>query len=195
MATTRTVDTVVNDSEGANLVSTNVWHIEHRQELLILYGKVSVRWAAIDLMLVDILAVELNNRAAAHALIFKSGAGKSRFEVFKDAIGESRFDQVDRVRILSIMRSITSLMATRNDIIHAPLVTVYSIEGKKITSTLSKIDRKQGRTQPVLIRRIEDHVNAVGKLLDDLEPMAADLNMKYGSSECDCGDETDPAVA
>ncbi|MCY1243659.1 hypothetical protein D9M68_412940 [compost metagenome] len=168
------------------MVSTDVWHIEHRQELLILYGRVCVRWAAIDLLLVQILRLDLGNRAAAHDLIFNTaGAGKSRIEVFNRAIGASRFRQEERRRILTAIRFVTDLISARNDIIHSPLVTRLSLEGKTITPHLEKMG-KSGKQKPVSINKIEAHLAAIGRALGELEELARELELKYDQ---DLGDE------
>ncbi|MEZ0000943.1 hypothetical protein [Sinorhizobium fredii] len=162
------------------MVSTDVWHIEHRQELLILYGKTSVRWAAIDLLLVQILRLDLGNSAAAHDLIFNTaGAGKNRIEVFNRAIGASRFEQEERRKILMVTRFVTDLISARNDIIHSPLVTRLSLEGRTITPRLEKVG-KSGKPKPVSIGRIEAHLTAIGSVLSQLEELMLELELKYG---------------
>jgi len=168
------------------MVSTDVWHIEHRQELLILYGKVSVRWAAIDLLLVQILRLDLGNSAAAHDLIFNTtGAGKNRIEGFNRAIGASRFEQEERRKILTATRLVTDLISARNDIIHSPLVTRLSFEGKTITPHLEKLG-KSGKPKPVSIDKIEAHLAAIGRALTQLEELALELELKY---DTDHGEE------
>ncbi|MBY3106282.1 hypothetical protein RWK44_10440 [Rhizobium sp. 25PS6] len=163
----------------STIVSTDVWHIEHRREVLELYGKVSVRWAALDLLLVGVLSIALENRPAAHDLIFNAaGSGKTRLDAFNRAIGASRFTREERAASLELTRKAADLLSARNEIIHAPLVIGLSIDGSKITPTLNKLGR-QGKEQPLAVSKIEKHVKAIGDILSKLERLAESLDLKY----------------
>lgn len=161
------------------MVSTDVWHIEHREPVLLLYGKVCVRWAALDLLLVQILSVALCNSLAARDLIFNgSSFGKNRLDAFNRAIGASRFTEEERSALLALTKKTADLLSARNDIVHAPLVISLSVKGDKIASKLTRISR-QGKEHELSIEKIEAHVNAIGSVLGDLEFLAQDLDLKY----------------
>ncbi len=161
------------------MVSTDVWHVEHREEVLVLYGKVSVRWAALDLLLVQILSIALSNPSAARDLIFNGASfGKNRLETFNRAIGASRFTQDEREALLALSRKTADLLSARNDIVHSPLVINLSIEGNSIVPKLTRISR-QGKTTELSITKIKGHIGAIGRVLSDLESLAQDLDLRY----------------
>jgi hypothetical protein len=165
------------------MVTSMVWQIEHQQELLALYGKVCVRWAALDLQMMLILATCLDNYEAARALIMDgTGAGKARIEEFNRVIGGSKLDQGERQALLDIMNRTSSLLSVRNHIVHAPLVTSYSFDGKKLRLSIKQIDRG-GKQKPVSIQTIKAHLSHIGKILDELEEAGLALSSKYDPVE------------
>ncbi|MBY2913963.1 hypothetical protein HF206_07490 [Rhizobium leguminosarum] len=169
------------------MVSTDVWHVEHYEELLKEYGRVCIRWAAVDLMFVRLLSVALRgNYEAARDLIFNSaGSGRQRISIFENAIGGSHFEQIDRERILLITRRINDLLGARNDVIHSPLSIAYKVEGKSIRPSVMSTNRR-GRERPVSLDAIKEHVALIGHCLSDLESALVDLCLKY-----DTGDEVE----
>ncbi|MBY4608995.1 hypothetical protein K6M90_15200 [Rhizobium sp. 9T] len=166
------------------MVSTDVWHVEHHEELLKEYGRVCIRWASVDLMFVRLLSVALHgNYEAARDLIFNSaGSGRQRISIFENAIGGSHFEQIDRERILVMTGRINNLLGARNDVIHSPLSIAFKVEGKSISTSLISTNRR-GRERPVSLDAIKEHVSSVGDCLSDLETALFDLLSKYETGE------------
>lgn len=163
------------------MVSTEVWHVEHHEDLLKLYGKVCVRWAAVDLLLLLVLDTALGNQSAARDLIFNStGAGRARFDVFNRAIGASKFEQYEREKLLSISSRFAKLLTARNDIVHSPVVMSLSVQGSRIKPHLSRLSRK-GEVRDLSLDDVIAHINAVGALQSELEDFSTDLALKYDS--------------
>ncbi len=86
------------------MISTTVWHVEQHPDLIMELGKVTVRWSALDLLLVQIMSAALKNHVAAHQLVFSKGAGQQRFRLFERVIGASGLEEVTRKEILGHSR-------------------------------------------------------------------------------------------
>lgn len=161
------------------MTTTTVWHVEQHKDILELIGKVTVRWAALDLLLQDVVYIALANPAVATELIFGStNAGKQRLEKFDRAIGGSRFSMDQRERLLEISGKFASLLGTRNDIIHSPLITTYSVENAKLRSNLLQIKRT-GKASYFSSETVNRHLEQVGALLRSLEALRDEIAEEY----------------
>jgi hypothetical protein len=173
------------------MVSMSVWHVEQNPELITELGRVTVRWAALDLLLARIAAVALRNPPAAWSTIFdKSNAGQGRFRVFDRMIGASFFDEDERSTILRHTETLSTLYSVRNSLTHEPLEGRYSIDGKRLNFHLQFISRK-GSVKAVSIEDISAHVSAVDDHLVALESVLDHLSEKYVPLEQDesCDDQ------
>lgn len=165
------------------MVTTSIWHIEGRPELVTALGRVSVRWASLDLLLVHIAAIALKNMPAAQSSIFGDhNAGRQRFTAFERIIGASFFDQKERTAILEHMAKLRSLYGRRNSLTHEPLDTRLTVEGKKLRFDLAFISR-DGRTREAKLDDINRHVKEVDAELDALETIWERLVEKYDPQE------------
>lgn len=160
--------------------STDVWFAEHTPELLAEIGKVTIRWAAIDLALLDISYIALRNHDAAVAIILSgSVAGRQRLEAFNAVIAGSYFNQAERQSILKVTETLRELATKRNAIVHSPLVVSYSVRDKRtFERRLTWVDRK-GKQTVVSIDDLEQHVADVGYALSKLEEIATALQEAY----------------
>lgn len=141
-----------------------------------MYGKVAVRWAAADLLLAHILALVLGNNSAAHRLIFMTvGSGQQRIQTFNDTVGASWLSVEDRKRVLAVTKTLSGLLAARNDIIHSPLTISLAVEGTRIIPSTAKV-LKSGKIQKLSLDRVADHVEDIGRALAQLESFWADLD-------------------
>lgn len=166
-------------SKGKSMTTTTVWHVEQHKDILELIGRVTVRWAALDLLLQDIVYIAITNPAAAAELIFGSAnAGKQRLEKFDRAIGASRFTIDQRRRLLEITAEFASLLGTRNDIIHSPLIKTYSVENSKLRANLVQIKRT-GKASNFSIDTVNRHIDHVGSLLTQLEAIRDEVAEEY----------------
>ncbi len=165
------------------MVTTSIWHIEKRPDLITALGRVSVRWAALDLLLVHIASVALKNFPAAQSCIFgDQNAGQRRFTAFERIIGASFFEQEERNAILRHLEKLQSLYSRRNKLTHEPLDTRYTIEGKTIRSHLAFVSR-DGEPKEAKLEDINRHVDEVDIELAALESIWGDLVMKYEPQE------------
>ncbi|NTI03469.1 hypothetical protein G6K88_15710 [Agrobacterium rhizogenes] len=160
--------------------STDVWFAERTPELLAEIGKVTVRWAAIDLVLLDISCIALRNHDAAVAIILSgSVAGRQRLEAFNGVIAGSYFNQAERQSILKVTETLRELATKRNAIVHSPLVVSYWVRDRKtFERRLTWVDRK-GKQTVVSIGDVKQHVADVGNALDMLEEIATALQEAY----------------
>lgn len=123
------------------MISSNLWHTENHPELLQELGRVTIRWAEVDHILVDLASVILNgNLEAARQHVFQTaGAGTDRLRRFDRIVGSSDLSADERRAIMAVTETLRSLYSTRNDIVHSPIVMAYSVEGRRISSRLTKI--------------------------------------------------------
>lgn len=161
------------------MITSDLWHVEKQQDLLQDIGCVTVRWATVDLCLLDIAFIALKNREAAVAVVLNgSGAGRQRIEAFNNVIGCSYFEEVERRSILAVTATLTKLLDQRNSIVHSPLIVAYEVRDRRISSRLTKIS-KRGRQTDVNRNDIIDHIRSIGEILGKLDEMIAELAEKY----------------
>jgi len=161
------------------LTTPELWHVESKTELLAEIGKVTIRWAALDLYLVNILAAALRNQAAAHNLIFNAtGAGRQRLETFKEVIGASDFTTEERRVLIVLAKQCGRLLGERNVIVHSPLVTSITLEGKKIKWSMHRVSRS-GKRVDVTVDSIRQHADDVGEVLGKIEELSEQLTERY----------------
>jgi hypothetical protein len=168
------------------MTTSSLWHIEHREKLLQEIGRVTVRWAALDMVLLKVVWLALDNRAAAYEIIFGShNAGKQRLEAFNRVIGASKFTQEEREALLGLSADFARLLGTRNDIVHSPLVLALNVGAdKKLSFTLKSVDR-DGRQKDVSEKKIHRHSKLVGQKLSELEDVVDDLFINHHQPEPD----------
>lgn len=173
------------------MVSTDVWHLEHQEPLLLMYGKVAVRWAAADLLLAEILTTVLGNRSAATSLIFQTtGSGKQRFELFNNVIGASALGVEDRQNILALTKTLSSLLPERNDIIHSPLTISLAVDGDQLITTTSKVSRS-GKVQDHSLKAVQAHIEKLGTVLAQLESFSTELDRRLNPPAYDLSPHTE----
>jgi len=167
------------------MVTTSIWHIEQKPELVSALGRVTVRWASLDLILVHIASVALKNIAAAQSSIFGDhNAGQRRFTAFERIIGASFFEQDERAKILSHMARLRVLYRRRNSLIHEPLDSKITVEGQAIHFDLAFVTR-DGETKTAKLEDINQHVKDVDTELEALESIWEFLIEKYEPQEAD----------
>lgn len=162
------------------MISSNLWHTENHPELLQELGRVTIRWAEVDLMLVDLAFVILNgNLEAARQHVFQTaGAGTERLRQFDRIVGSSELSTEERRAIMAVTEKLRSLYSTRNDIVHSPIVMAYSVEGRRISSRLTKISR-EGKQRDISLTTIRKHAEEVGSCIGKMEELANELAEKY----------------
>lgn len=161
------------------MATTDIYFLDREPDLLAEIGKVTVRWAAFDMMLVWILAVALENQAAAQKIIFQTvGAGRQRIEAFKDVIGSCRFDEEYRRSIIELANEFRTQLDERNAIIHSPLTTTVKVDGKSLRWVLQRV-AKSGKPQDFSIDIVKKHVQILDKLMGELERLLEDISEKY----------------
>ncbi len=167
------------------MVSTSIWHIEQKPELIAALGRVTVRWASLDLTLVQIAAVALKNMPAAQSSIFGDhNAGQRRFTAFERIIGASFFEEGERSAILDHMAKLRILYRRRNSLTHEPLDGTMTVEGQSLRFDLAFITR-DGETKAVKMDEINQHVKDVDTELEALESIWDLLIEKYEPQEAD----------
>lgn len=165
------------------MVTTDLWHIEKNSDLIQAIGKVTVRWATLDMLLLEILSVAIENHAlAVDVILTRPGAGRQRIEAFDRAIGGSRLTQLERGGLLELTGRFLKLLGERNDIVHTPLVTSIKVQGKKFAYVTEKLGRK-GKRQKLSISSIDQHLKDVGEALAELERAYGALVMRYVNLE------------
>lgn len=161
------------------MVTMSIWRIEQKPELIEALGRVTVRWASLDLLLVHIAAIALKNLPAAQSCIFGDhNAGHRRFTAFQDIIGASFLNEDERSSILGRLKLLRTLYKQRNALTHEPLDGTLTIEGKKIILGLQFVTRSGARRE-VRIADIEKHVADVDAELEALETIWENLVEKY----------------
>ncbi|MDW9609413.1 hypothetical protein GOA59_32010 [Sinorhizobium meliloti] len=162
------------------MISSNLWHTENHPKLLQELGRVTIRWAEVDLVLVDLAFVILNgNLEAARQHVFQTaGAGTERLRRFDRIVGSSELSADERRAIMAVTERLRSLYSTRNDIVHSPIVMAYSVEGRRISSRLTKISR-EGKQRDVSLTTIRKHAEDVGRCIGKMEELATELVEKY----------------
>jgi hypothetical protein len=161
------------------MVAMSVWHVEQKPELIAQLGRVTVRWAALDLLLVRIAAIALRNPPAAWNIIFSANnAGQGRFRAFDRVIGASFFDEDERTAILRRTEALSQLYRVRNSLTHEPLEGTYSIDGTGLSFHLQFVSR-DGGMKPVAIKEIKAHIDTVDEHLETLESILDHLLEKY----------------
>jgi len=151
--------------------------MDGRPEIATEIGRITVRWAALDLLLVQILGTVLKNQVAAHTIIFaEQNAGQQRFQAFERVVGSSDLDTSTRKLIIDRMRQIRSLYRKRNAIVHEPLNGRFVIEGKKtLRSQVVAIDR-YGKHRDISIEDFKAHAAEVDKHLSFLENISLEIS-------------------
>jgi hypothetical protein len=150
--------------------------IEANAPLMAAIGRVTVRWAAVDLQMVAILAAVLGNKPAAQSIIFGgSGAGLQRFDTFLGVIGQSRLDQPSREKVFNIVLELKSIYGERNRIAHGPLGLEVSVDGNAVSLSLTRSDR-DGDPKPTSLEKVDSHLTKVGELLQRLRG----LSLRFG---------------
>ena len=160
------------------MVTTPVWHVEQNTQVVNLIGKVTIRWAALDVLLADLIYIDSQNYALAHDSVFGSrDAGIQRIQRVERAIGSSRFTQEERTAIFEITKKLSSIIGMRNEIIHSPLLPNFAIVGKRLQSDLVQV--KRAGHQKFSISAVEKHLDGIATLLFDLERTVDQLSNKY----------------
>lgn len=161
------------------MVTTRIWQVEQKPRLIEALGRVTVRWASLDLTLVDIAAVALNNLPAAQEVIFGAhNAGQRRFTAFERIICASNFDQAERTAIIGHLENLRDLYGRRNALIHEPLDGRVTMEGKTLKFDLAFVNR-DGKKKDVNLEDIHQHVLQVDAELEALERIWEHLIDKY----------------
>jgi hypothetical protein len=162
------------------MVTTNIWQIEQKPEIIIALGRVTIRWAELDLLLVRIASVALRNTPAGHAAIFgESNAGQARFETFGRIVGASFFSEDERSTILDRLRELRKLYRARNRLTHQPLEGNYFFEQDRLRFQLQFVTR-DGKRKDVILNDIECHIGAVDEHLEALEVILETLIETHG---------------
>lgn len=162
------------------MVTTNIWQIEQKPEIISALGRVTVRWAELDSLLVRIAAVVLKNTPAAHAAIFgESNAGQARFEAFGRIIGASFFSEDERTQILARLDELKKLYRIRNRLTHQPLEGSYFLEKDRLRFQLQFVTR-DGKRKDVILEDIDDHIASVDQHLEGIEVVLENLIETYG---------------
>ncbi|MBN9242516.1 MAG: hypothetical protein J0I98_06965 [Mesorhizobium sp.] len=165
------------------MVTMSVWHVEQNPKLIEELGRVTVRWAALDLLLVRIASIALKNHPAAQSVIFgESNAGQARFRAFERIIGASFFDEDERSEIIAHMKELSRHYRARNALTHEPLEGTYSIEGKRFKFRLQFVARGGGKKDAAL-EDIQKHVHSVDEHLEALEAILDRLFERYEQVE------------
>lgn len=79
---------------------------------------------------------------------------------------------------MAVTERLRSLYSTRNDIVHSPIVMAYSVEGRRISSRLTKISR-EGKQRDASLTTIRKHAEDVGRCIGKMEELATELVEKY----------------
>ncbi|WP_112602738.1 hypothetical protein ACK83U_12345 [Rhizobium sp. WW22] len=164
------------------MVSNDLWFVEKREDLLQGIGKVTVRWAAMDLALANIATIILKNRQAALALIFRSqNAGAQRLECFKDVVGAAReLDATERESLISLANEFKKLLPDRNEIVHSPRIVWFSTRDEGVALQIKGLS-KSGILKD--LADVEQHADDVGRLLGELDAIFDELHEKYDGDE------------
>jgi len=154
---------------------TSVWFAEGHPEIVTELGRVTVRWSALDIILVEILSSVLESHEAARQIIFSNNnAGRQRFRAFQRIVGSSRLDEHTRKEIFAAMTALSALYGERNAIVHEPLQTEYSADGKRIRASIVAVDR-DGKRRKVNIEKLKAHSAAVDVHLHAMDEIALRL--------------------
>lgn len=167
------------------MLTIGLWFVEQEADILQAIGKITVRWAALDVLLASIVAIAARNDAIADDLIFGSNdAGKKRLEKFDRAIGASDFDKMERERLLAITERLGAMLGTRNDIVHSPLNVAFTLEDGRLTKQFVKMGhrtrgRQGGRPKQFSLSSAQTHLEKLKTELDELEAVFNVLSTKY----------------
>ncbi|GMB81510.1 hypothetical protein NN6n1_22930 [Shinella zoogloeoides] len=158
---------------------TDLHFLDQEDELLKELGRVTRRWAFIDLQLVATLDVALRNMVVAQNIIFeKTNSGRQRFETFKDCIGVSMFDENERKAIIDCINAFIPLLRVRNELIHEPMDIGVTTRGGSVALGVQAMSRK-GIRRDVDIDAIRRHVSEVDVLIDRYDGIYMALAGKY----------------
>lgn len=158
---------------------TDLHFLDQEDEILREIGRVTTRWAFIDLQMVATLDVALGNKAAAQNIIFeKTNSGRQRFEAFKDCIGASKFEENERKELIDCINDFMPLLRRRNEIVHEPMDIGVTTRGGAVALGVQAMSRK-GIRKDVDIEAIRQHVSEVDVLIDRYDGIYMALAGKY----------------
>ncbi len=162
------------------MIPTGLWLVENNEMLLQEIGRVTVRWAEVDRLLVHLAAVSLNDNyeAAQHCIFGSSNSGIARLTAFEQIIGASKLDETERREIINISRDLRSLLGKRNEIVHSPLVHYFSVLEGRLSAELKQIDRTGGK-KDVSPDKIRKHADKVGEKIESLAKIWWALDKRY----------------
>lgn len=168
------------------MLTIGLWFVEQEADILQTIGKITVRWAALDVLLASIVAIAARNDAIADDLIFGSNdAGKKRLEKFDRAIGASDFDRKERERLLAITVCLGAMLGTRNDIVHSPLNVAFTLDDDgRLTKQFVKMGHRtrsaqSKRPKHFSLSSAQAHLEKLKTELNELEAMFDALSTKY----------------
>ncbi|WP_432344648.1 hypothetical protein WMC41_15855 [Shinella yambaruensis] len=151
------------------MITTNLWHLDHQHDMLIELGRLTIRWAEADRLMVGILDATLENRAAAQNIVFAgSNAGQQRFNAFVETIGTSGLPQEERQSIIKHIGRLKSLYGARNALTHEPIFTDIRFDNGKLKFGARSLTR-DGSSRPMDVAKIKAHIRKVDAILSDLE--------------------------
>ncbi len=180
-------------SEVAQIVSGELWHIENDAALVAAMGKVSIRWAAVDRWMMDILTIALGDQAeAAKIMLDTKNAGRRRLMNFDAAIERSDLGAPYQRHLIELSRRFQDLLSARNEIVHTPLVTSLEMRDSAFAFVTEKLGRG-GKREKLSIAAIEKHLTDVWDVLSELQDVRGGLSMHVLNSLSPPEDYRDPA--
>ncbi|WPE19978.1 hypothetical protein [Shinella zoogloeoides] len=157
----------------------SMWFMDDRPELAAEIGWITIRWAALDLLLVQILGEVLRNRVAAQQIIFaEQNAGQQRFRAFERVIGTSSLDAATRKAIIDRMKQIGVLYRKRNEIVHEPFSSRLQVIDGKLHGRIIALDR-EGKSKDINIDDFKRHATQVDEHLTFLEETALAISLLH----------------
>ena len=137
---------------AAGLLQTQLSTAEDDPEITQLIGVIVVRWATLDINLLEVLSFVLKNKEAAEIIYFSLGNFKARLDIITNLVLElwPKEDEARKAHILNLLNRVNRLSGTRNDIVHSRM---HQTDGQP---EHFRVVRKPGRKVPHAILPVKN---------------------------------------
>lgn len=152
--------------------------IENSPDHLLQLGIIAARWASVDTILAQLLAIAIGDEKTGEAVYFAAASQRARLDIVRAAVNSSFEQRNNRDAINEKLDVLSDLWGKRNDLLHSP--AIWRIRpGKKskaktfIANVIRPANVKNNRREiPLTLEYLKGHCQRLSDVGDELYKIA-----------------------